>query len=126
MPSCGRIAGSASGELVGALGELGKMLAELDSRDVRRNGLELAAVLDRGFGLGIETVDVARAAGKVDEDGGGCVGVDFYFASFGQAEEIGEAQAGSTEHADAEHVATPDSIAILVSCHVRPRSSVVG
>jgi len=106
-------------ELVGAAGQPGQMLAELDAGDAGGDCAKFAAVFDRRLGLGIKTVDVAGTAGQVDEDRRGRFGIGFYFAGFGEAKKIGQGDAGGAEDAGAEGVAAMDAIAVLVSCHER-------
>lgn len=70
------------GQFVSEGGCLRQQRAELDARDAGRDGKVRAAVIDKGFGLGVPGVDVRKATLLVeDEDafgGGGtvaCVGL---------------------------------------------------
>ena len=82
--------------LVGLGGQLGERFADLDSRDVRRDRfVQRAAVIVARFGLGIERVQMRRAAPHPDLNhrvglgrrcGGGCLG--------GQTQPTGQQQAG--------------------------------
>ena len=54
------------GELVGHLGQLGQVLADLHARHVGVDRLELAAEFAGGVGLQVEGVHVRRAAAQAD------------------------------------------------------------
>src|SRR5690242_18144191 len=104
-----RVADAAkNGELVGALGQIGQVLAEFDARNVGFDVVELAADLRGGVGLEVERVHVGWTAGEIDEDGGfGLGGLDF--AGGGEAEVNRQADAGA-EGADAEEIAAFDTV----------------
>jgi hypothetical protein len=62
------------GKLVGRVGQFRQVFAQLQPRHASGNGLEFAPVLDGRLGLGIEAVEVARAAREIDKDGRGGLG----------------------------------------------------
>ena len=96
-------------ELVGALGQVGQVLTDLDARHIRLDRAELAADLRRGVGLEIERVHVRRTARQVDEDGGFRSGSRGDFAGGCQAEIARETQAGA-DSADFQKIASFDSV----------------
>ena len=55
-------------ELVHALGKKWHVFADVDSRNVRTNGLKLSSILDRSVGLQVNHVLMGRPAGQEDHD----------------------------------------------------------
>src|SRR5579871_5890443 len=87
------------------------MLADVDAGHIRRNGLKLAAKLQRRVRLGIVGVDVTGTTVHVKEDDGGVLGGATRFAGGRlHAEVIGQAQAGHSQKADPQKAPPRDAV----------------
>src|SRR5262249_41900748 len=110
-------------DLVGDLGELGQDLGDVDARGLGWDGLENAADLVGHVVLGVPEVEMAGASLEIDHDDalglapagtadrlGGAPG-SFGRVSLAETEQVGERQADHGRAADAEQIATCQTIA---------------
>ena len=101
-------------QLVGELGGLGKGLAELLALDLGGDRAHVAAVLDRGEGLGIERLLVGDPAGKEDVDHrvglGGDRRVVLEVRPGLQPEDVGQGQSPEPDRADRQETSATDRV----------------
>jgi hypothetical protein len=96
-------------ELVGTLGQLWQVLADLDAVDVRLDRVELATVFGRSVRLEVERVHVRRATRQIDENRiGGLRALKLSRA--GHPEIAGQGQAGA-DRAGLQEVSPSHSVA---------------
>ena len=98
-------------ELVGNLGKVRKVLADLHARHIGVDRVELAAVFGGSIGLEVEGVHVARSTTEADEDGG-FAACCRNFSGTGHRQIAREGHSDAGQRPNAQEIAAIDSVTI--------------
>src|SRR5437870_5227299 len=109
--------GADEGALVHVPGDLRQQLADADAGDARWDGAVGPANIDRSAWLGIERLEMARAAAEKDEDArrlavAGAARPALARLGFADAPPVGEGEPEEADAADLENLPTGDPLAI--------------